>query len=121
MHSGLTGQGVPEAIAAGIAALPPVAMLFAAFLGYNPIESLLGPTGVLHQLPAGNVDTLTGKEFFPHLMSEPFHDGLVVVFVAAAIMMLVAAGASLMRGKKYVHDDSAPQVPSAEKESQLAG
>ncbi|MFC6713363.1 MFS transporter [Branchiibius cervicis] len=121
MHSGLTGQGVPEAIATGIAALPPVAMLFAAFLGYNPIESLLGPSGVLHRLPAGNADTLTGKEFFPHLMSGPFHDGLVVVFVAAAIMMLIAAGASLMRGKKYVHDDSSPDATSSEKESQLAG
>ncbi|KYH45545.1 MFS transporter [Branchiibius sp. NY16-3462-2] len=122
MHSGLTGQGVPEAIAGGIAALPPVAMLFAAFLGYNPIESLLGPTGVLHHLPSGNVDTLTGKEFFPHLMSGPFHDGLVVVFISAAIMMLIAAGASLMRGKKYVHDDTAPEpAVDAGKESQLAG
>lgn len=119
MHSGLTGQGVPETIAAGIAALPPVAMLFAAFLGYNPIESLLGPTGVLHNLPSSNVDTLTGKEFFPNLMSGPFHDGLVVVFVSAAIMMLVAAGASLMRGKKYVHEDEPALDP--EKESQLAG
>lgn len=119
MHSGLTGQGVADSVAAGIAALPPVAMLFAAFLGYNPIESLLGPTGALQHLPSSNVDTLTGKEFFPHLMSGPFHDGLVVVFVSAAIMMLVAAGASLMRGKKYVHDDL--PTPGAEKESQLTG
>jgi MFS family permease len=106
LTDGLTGQGVPHDVAAQIGGLPPVGSLFASFLGYNPIGSLLGPSGVLDHLPAGNATTLTGKEFFPHLMSGPFHHGLVIVFVTAALMMVVAAIASWAAGGKYVHDDS---------------
>ena len=64
-------------------------------------------SGTLQQIPPANAATLTGKEFFPHLISQPFHHGLVVVFTAAALMMLVGALASLFRGGKYVHDDGA--------------
>ncbi len=111
---GLTAQGVPHAVAEKVAGLPPVGSLFAAFLGYNPVGSLLGPTGVLAHLPPGNRDTLTGKQFFPHLMAGPFHHGLVIVFSAAAAMTLVGAVASLLRGQKYVHLDEQPgTVPTA--------
>ncbi|HWC20921.1 MAG TPA: MFS transporter [Flexivirga sp.] len=109
MRSGLLAQHVPAGVADQVAGLPPVGSMFAAFLGYNPIESLLGPTGTLDNIPASNASTLTGKEFFPHLLSGPFHDGLIVVFTAAAAMMVVAAIASLLRGSKYVHDDLADQ------------
>jgi MFS family permease len=105
LTNGLVQQGVPAATAQQVGNLPPVGSLFAAFLGYNPVQSLLGPTGVLQHLPAANVHTLTGQEFFPRLISQPFHHGLVIVFAAAAIMMLVGAAASLARGGKYVHDD----------------
>jgi MFS family permease len=106
LFDGLTQQGVPDRIAHDISSLPPVGSLFAAFLGYNPIQSLLEPTGVLDQLPTDHVQTLTGKEFFPHLISQPFHHGLVIVFVAATVMTLVGAAASLFRGARYIHDDS---------------
>ncbi|MFJ2191840.1 MFS transporter [Kitasatospora sp. NPDC087861] len=96
LSSGLTAQGVSAGDASAIAALPPVGTLFAAFLGYNPIQQLLGPH-VLGQLPAANAQTLTGREFFPQLISGPFHDGLVVVFWLAIAMSLVAAAASLVR------------------------
>jgi MFS family permease len=105
LTDGLTSQGVPHDVAARIGGLPPVGSLFASFLGYNPIASLLGPTGALDSLPSEHVRTLTGKTFFPHLMTDPFHHGLVVVFLAAAAMMLVAAAASWAAGAKYVHDD----------------
>ncbi|WP_246004099.1 MFS transporter [Nocardioides marmoriginsengisoli] len=110
LTDGLTGQGVPHQVAADVGNLPPVGSLFASFLGYNPIESLLAPTGTLEHLPAANADTLTGKEFFPNLMSGPFHDGLVIVFLTAAAMMLIAAIASWSAGGKYVHDDSAGEA-----------
>ncbi|HTP14412.1 MAG TPA: MFS transporter, partial [Streptosporangiaceae bacterium] len=74
---GLTVQGVPAVIASKIGHTPPVASLFAAFLGYNPIRELLAPTGVLSHLPASHVALLTGKAFFPTLISGPFHHGLV--------------------------------------------
>ena len=105
LFGGLTAQGVPDAVARQVAGLPPVGSLFAAFLGYNPIQSLLTPSGALHRLSASQQSTLTGKQFFPHLMSAPFHHGLVIVFTAAAAMTLVGAFASLLRGEKYVHVD----------------
>jgi MFS family permease len=105
LTNGLTAQGVSPSVAQQIGGLPPVGSLFAAFLGYNPMQSLLGPSGTLQQIPPANAATLTGKEFFPNLISQPFHHGLVVVFTAAALMMLVGALASLFRGGKYVHDD----------------
>ena len=80
-------------------------MLFAAFLGYNPIRTLLGPTGALDHLSAHQEATLTGRSFFPQLISGPFHDGLVIVFSLAIAMSLIGAAASLMRGGRYVHDD----------------
>jgi MFS family permease len=101
----LTAQGVPTPVARHVAELPPVGSLFAAFLGYNPMAHLLGPTGVLQRLPASHVATLTGKEFFPRLISAPFHHGLVIVFLAAAIMTVIGALASLLRGQRYVHDE----------------
>ncbi|MFJ1608631.1 MFS transporter [Streptomyces sp. NPDC088253] len=98
LASGLTSQGVPAGPAHAAAALPPVGTLFAAFLGYNPIRQLLGPH-LLAQLSPANARTVTGREFFPHLISGPFHHGLVVVFALAIAMSLVAAAASLIQGR----------------------
>nr|WP_309506046.1 MFS transporter [Streptomyces sp. LP11] len=98
LTTGLTAQGVPTGAAHTVAQLPPVGVLFAAFLGYNPIQHLLGPD-ILGRLSPSAVDHLTGREFFPHLISQPFHDGLVVVFSLAIAMSLAAAGASLVRGR----------------------
>jgi len=98
LFTGLTAQGVPGGDAHRIAQLPPVGTLFAAFLGYNPIEQLLGPK-VLGALPAANARTLTGRQFFPDLIAGPFHDGLVIVFWLAIGMSLVGAGASMLTPK----------------------
>jgi hypothetical protein len=114
MRTGLAAQGVPAAAADTVAGLPPVGTMFAAFLGFNPIAELLGPTGVLDRLPAANAATLTGKEFFPHLLAGPFHHGLVVVFVLATVMSVVAALVSLVRGRRYVHVDAAPDLAADE-------
>jgi hypothetical protein len=100
LSAGLRAQGVPAAVASGVADLPPVSTLFAAFLGANPIAHLLGPTGVLDRLPAANRDALTGTRFFPELISGPFHHGLVTVFTSAAVMAVIAALASLLRGRR---------------------
>jgi MFS family permease len=107
LTSGLTAQGVPLAQASSVAHLPPVSTVFAAMLGYNPVQNLLAPTGLLRTLPAKNVATLTGREFFPSLISGPFHHGLTIVFTAAALMAVCGAAVSWMRGKK-------PEPASAE-------
>jgi MFS family permease len=98
LTSGLVAQGVPTQVATQVGNLPPVGTLFASFLGVNPVGALLGPSGVLETLPKANAATLTGQQFFPHLISQPFHDGLVVVFAAAAVMMLIGAVASAFDG-----------------------
>lgn len=99
LDSGLRAQGVSAAAAGQVADLPPVSTLFATFLGENPIGKLLGPSGVLDSLPAHNAATLTGTRFFPELVSGPFHDGLVTVFILATAMALVGALASALRGR----------------------
>ncbi|MFG1810023.1 MFS transporter [Streptomyces sp. NPDC049040] len=98
LSAGLQAQGVPAATARHAASLPPVSTVFSAFLGINPVQTLLGPSGVLDTLPAHNRAVLTGKEFFPDLISAPFHHGLLIVFATATAMGLLAATASLLRG-----------------------
>jgi MFS family permease len=105
LTSGLQAQNVPGPVASHVATLPPVSTLFAAFLGSNPMQHLLG-ANVLNGLPRANAQTVTGREFFPNLISRPFHDGLVVVFTAAATLALLAAVASVLRGKQYVHAEA---------------
>jgi MFS family permease len=104
---GLTAQGVPAAIAHQIGNLPPVGSLFAAFLGYDPVKTLLGPTGVLAHLPPSHVAVLTGKRFFPELISQPFHHGLVIVFTTAMALLALAAAVSALRGARFVHEEQA--------------
>jgi len=104
LYSGLTANGVPPAAAERIASLPPVGSLFAAFLGYNPIRTLLGPAGLEHLSPA-QAANLTGTSFFPRLIAGPFQHGLAIVFLAALAMSLVAAAASWLRGGRYVHEE----------------
>jgi hypothetical protein len=89
-------------VANQISHLPPTAALFAAFLGYNPMATLLPPQ-VLHSLPAANQAHLLSKSFFPNLISDPFMLGLHAVFYLSAAMCLIAAVASLLRGKRYIH------------------
>ncbi len=105
LTSGLTQAGVPTAVAQQVGNLPPVGSLFAAFLGYNPLQSLLGPTGALASLDPAQAARLTGHQFFPQLISGPFHHGLIVVFSMAAALTVVAALASMLRGGRYVHVD----------------
>jgi hypothetical protein len=112
LTAGLTAQGVPLATAAKIAHLPPVSVVFSAMLGYNPMQNLLGPTGVLSRLPTANAATLTGKQFFPTLISGPFHHGLMVVFTAAAIMSITGATVSLLRGKPAQLEEPRASEPS---------
>src|SRR5579863_7601023 len=98
LSSGLIEQGVPAARAAPISHLPPIGVLFSSFLGYNPMQQLLGP--LLHHLPSANAAYVAGREFFPHLITAPFHDGLGVAFGFAIAANLIAAVASALTGRR---------------------
>jgi MFS family permease len=112
LSGGLLAQGVPVAIAHQIGTLPPTAALFAAFLGYNPMATLL-PPAILHTLPAAHQATLLGKSFFPNLISGPFMIGLHAVFYLSASLCVIAAVASLLRGQRYINDQAVNAGESA--------
>jgi MFS family permease len=99
LSGGLQQHGVPHDVAAQVSVLPPVSTLFAAVLGVNPLEHLLAPSGVLTQLPPQSQAAITGRDFFPTLISGPFHNGLTVVFGASTALAVLAAIASLARGR----------------------
>ena len=103
LTKGLTMHHVPAAAVHAAAQIPPVGNLFAAFLGINPINALLEQLHVASAIPKADLAALTGKEFFPSLISGPFHDGLVIVFIAAAIMSVIGAIASAIMGGKYLY------------------
>jgi MFS family permease len=109
MFKGLTANGVSVAQAHTIANQPPVGSLFASFLGFNPLQTLLGSqsaAGVSNAQWA----TLTGKEFFPNLIASPFHHGLVIVFAVAIALSIIGAIFSMLRGQRYVHTDDVEVV-----------
>ena len=98
MTSGLAAQGVPAATAAPISHLPPIGVLFASFLGYNPMQQLLGP--VLHTLPPAHAAYVVGRDFFPHLITAPFQSGLEAAFAFAIAANVIAAIASALTGRR---------------------
>jgi MFS family permease len=106
MQSALLAHGVPLSTAARVAKAPPVGSLFAAFLGFNPMKSLI-PAHTLASLPGGQAAVVTGKSFFPTLISAPFMHGLRLAFTLSLVMFLIAAVASWARGPK-THADEDP-------------
>ena len=98
LSGGLIHNGVPAATANAIGHLPPIGVLFAAFLGYNPIKQLLG-SGLGH-LSAAHASYLTGRDFFPTVITQPFKDGLTIAFWFAIGASIVAAIASLLTSQR---------------------
>jgi MFS family permease len=103
LYKGLTAAGVSPSAAHLVANEPPIGSLFSAFLGYNPIQELLGPTGALKQLPPHQVAYITGRSFFPQLIEQPFAHGMHLAFTFAAIATAIAVVASAVRPRRYVH------------------
>ncbi len=104
LRGGLLAHGVPVDAAQRISELPPVSTLFASLLGYNPMQTLLGPQ-VLAQVGPQQAEFLTGRSFFPSLISGPFGDGLTFALIFAAACCVIAAFASLLRGGKYAYQE----------------
>src|SRR5262249_30524106 len=105
LSGGLEAHGVPPDVANHVAALPPVSILFAAFLGYNPIQSLVGAHTLTSLSPSDHA-ALVGHSFFPQLIAGPFESGLHAAFTFAILACLVGAGASLLRGGRYRHGEA---------------
>jgi MFS family permease len=121
LYHGLITHGVPAAAAHQVAALPPVSSLFGAFLGYNPIQTLLGPSGVLDHVTHAQAAYLTGRGFFPSLISAPFGNGLHEALDFAIVACLISAAASWLRGGKYHYQDDASTVAGTQAPTVPAG
>jgi MFS family permease len=115
LDHGLTAHGVSASVASRISHLPPVSTLFAAFLGYNPVQHLVGAQ-VLSHLTAAQQATLTGHSFFPSLIAAPFKSGLDAALDFAIVASLLAAAASWTRGSHI-----AAVVPSNDSASEQNG
>jgi MFS family permease len=121
LYKGLVAAGVAPAAARTVANEPPIGSLFSAFLGYNPVKELLGPTGALQQLPARQAAYITGRSFFPRLIEEPFAGGLHLALTFAAIATGIAIVASALRGRRYLHAAEAPLDELADGAAEAAG
>jgi MFS family permease len=121
LYKGLTAAGVNPGAAHLVASEPPIGSLFSAFLGYNPIQQLLGPTGALQHLPAHQVAYITGRSFFPQLIEQPFAYGLHLAFTFAAIATAIAVLASAFRPRRYVHATEPLAEELAEGAAETAG
>jgi MFS family permease len=103
LYKGLVAAGVDPSAAHLVASEPPIGSLFSAFLGFNPIQELLGPTGALTKLSPSQYAYVTGRSFFPKLIEQPFASGLHLAFTFAAIATLAAVAASAFRGAHKPH------------------
>ena len=103
LYSQLSGAGIPAAVALQVSHLPPIGALFAAFLGYNPMGTLL-PPDVLAALPQASRALVLGKSFFPNLIAGPFMDGLRIAFALSVVLSVLAAIASLLRGPRFIYE-----------------
>jgi MFS family permease len=103
LYKGLTAAGVAPGPAHLVAGEPPIGSLFSAFLGYNPIQELLGPTGALNHLSPQQLSYVTGRSFFPQLIEQPFAHGMHLAFTFAAIATGIAVVFSVIRPKQYHH------------------
>ncbi|MBO0788067.1 MAG: MFS transporter, partial [Actinobacteria bacterium] len=109
MMHGLVSHGVSASVANQLSHLPPLGYLFASLLGYNPLGKLLGPQ-VLSHLPAHQAAVITSRSFFPSLIGGPFKHGLVLILSFAVAMSLIAAVASALRGKRFVHAEAGSTI-----------
>jgi MFS family permease len=121
LYKGLVAAGVAPAAAHTVANEPPIGSLFSAFLGYNPVQELLGPTGALQKLSAKQAAYVTGRSFFPKLIEQPFAAGLHLAFTFAAGATLIAIIASAFRGKRYLHATEPLSAELAEGAAEAGG
>jgi hypothetical protein len=116
LYAHLTAAGAPADLATKLSGMPPSGALFAAFLGYNPMATLI-PSSVMATMSASTQTTILSNTFFPQLLAAPFLDGLRIAFVVCVGLSMAAAVASWMRGRRYIHDlevASAPATPPGE-------
>jgi hypothetical protein len=110
LSAAVTTAGAPAQLAQIFSATPASGALFGAFLGYNPVATILHtlPASLVSSIPTATINYLTGSTFFPNAISAPFMTALREAFIIGAIMCVVAAVCSALRGGKYVYGQPKP-------------
>ena len=104
LSAAMIGAGVPQ-LASAFTSISPTSALFSAFLGYNPMQSILSLpqlASVVSQIPPSTVTFLEGQTFFPNAIAPAFISALDLAFYIGAALSVVAAIASLLRGKTSI-------------------
>ena len=102
---GLATTGLPAQVISGIANLPPTGAMFAVFLGYNPMQTLV-PAQVLQTLSPAVQANIIGTTFFPNMISGAFIGALHDVFLFSAGLAALAALFSALRGRKFIYEQA---------------
>jgi MFS family permease len=106
LYNGLIDVGVASDVAQSISTMSPTSALFAAFLGYNPMGTMIDAS-TLASLPDATQTLILGQEFFPSVIAPAVMSSLHVAFYVSAVLSVIAAVASFLRGKRYVHEEKA--------------
>jgi EmrB/QacA subfamily drug resistance transporter len=107
LATSVANTGASQQIAAVFSHTPASGALFAAFLGYNPIGTMLsGMRSITVGLPQNTLNILTSQTFFPNAISSPFMTALTTAFIFAAVLCFIAAAFSALRGGKYVYKEN---------------
>jgi EmrB/QacA subfamily drug resistance transporter len=110
LSAAVTSAGASSQLAQIFSSTPASAALFASFLGYNPVKTILLtlPSSLVSTIPNATLNYLTGSTFFPNAISAPFMTALREAFIIGALMCVVAAVFSALRGGKYVYEEQKP-------------
>lgn len=101
LSTAVTNAGASPQVVSAFNQVPAAGALFAAFLGYNPIGTLLNSMGPLTaSIPAATLTTLRGPTFFPNTIASPFMTALTQAFIIGAVLCFIAAICSALRGPK---------------------
>jgi len=119
LSEAMTSAGVPQ-LATVFSSISPTSALFSAFLGYNPMQSILAnpqlASGVA-QIPRSTLTYLEGQTFFPRAIAPSFVSALDLSFYIGAALSLAAALASLLRGRAYIHEEEVPASNNSQRAS----
>jgi hypothetical protein len=123
LSGAITTAGAPEVVAADVGRIPPTTALFAAFLGYNPVKTILAqlPANDTGHLSNQTISTITGNSWFPNAIAPSFLQSMDSAFYIGAVLSFLAAVASMLRGKRYVHGEMATleeKIDKAEREDE---
>lgn len=110
INQALSRNGIIGPAAGAISKISPEAAVFSSLIGYNPVSKIV-PLTALQSLTPSQKSTVLSDKFFPSVLAGPFSESLGKAFWFSAILSVLAAIMSLLRGKRYVWEDKKETQP----------